>query len=988
METEKRRNSILSKFTSPIKEIIERLGYADSSNLIYCNDLNNLAIFPTHTAKILQEISPYAAYVIDSKPFVLFFESDPNDQVFKKISKQIWNAQIPVSIFCDASSIQVFNGSSLDMSTLLIKKVHEESLDDCNEFTPFSYWKISNSNFWSGYVKQYSGVKLTQTLLANIKYLNDQLKKIYKVPFATKLVLRIIFVRYLIDRGVDLDYANFSSDIEKSKSELLRLLSDKRSIYALFGHLKEKFNGNLFDLGQELDAPCLTDAVVTLLANFLSGKEDLLNGQMSLFELYDFNIIPVELISNIYEILLGKNAQSKASAFYTPNYLVEYILDATIAPYLQKNALCTVLDPACGSGVFLVNSYRRMVEKNLNNVLYSNNDSMLIEVLKNNIYGIDIEEEAIDVTIFSLYLTVLDYKDPKTLGQFKLPDLKGTNLYVSDFFDDRKLGALQKIQFDFIIGNPPWGNVKTGLHMQYCNERGHKKRQQNAEISRSFVFRAQDFSNSDTQCCFILPSKLLYNQKQPAQNFRQYLLLNTMITKMIEMSSVRKLVFENADAPAVIVVFQYTSNDCRQNRLTYISLKPNIFFKLFNIIVVEKYDVKFIGQKLLLQNDWAWKTIVFGLNGDLDIILRLKTQYPAINNALAKLIPNLVTGAGVQDHAGDKKDSQYLMGMPMLDSEKGVDHFYVNSSNTTVFTKSEIHRPRDRRLFQPPYCLTAKGLDCSNYTMRSAYSEDRFICKETIYVIKGELSQKSFLLNLVGLFNSTLFAYFNFMLGSSVGIEREQWFMEEVLQFPYVFNKAIAEKTGQIQSLKGHFTLENVELIEAEIESLNSLIINEYGLSDNPFVDYALNIQIPQLTGSSDADIYRSVNTDDMLVYSKYFDDYFSMVYEKTAKYISIILYPDVAKNYAVFELLVNDTPPLEKIKVSEIVDDNKILLARFSVFKVNDFFYQIRDIAYFEESSFFIIKSNYYKNWHPAIAQLDLSEIIDQILSREGGDQ
>ncbi len=83
---------------------------------------------------------------------------------------------------------------------------------------------------------------------------------------------------------------------------------------------------------------------------------------------------------------------------------------------------------------FLVNSYRRMVEENLGGKMYCDDDDLLKSLLINHIYGIDINEEAIDVTIFSLYLTILDYKDPKSLSTFTLPYLKGTNLLVSDFF--------------------------------------------------------------------------------------------------------------------------------------------------------------------------------------------------------------------------------------------------------------------------------------------------------------------------------------------------------------------------------------------------------------------------------------------------------------------------------------------------------------------------------------------------------------------------
>jgi type I restriction-modification system DNA methylase subunit len=237
----------------------------------------------------------------------------------------------------------------------------------------------------------------------------------------------------------------------------------------MYNALQNKFNGNLFDLGKEIEDKKLTKDVFILLTNFFSGCTELSSGQKSLFNLYDFNIIPVELISNIYEILLGKEAQNTDEAFYTPNYLVEYILDQTIAPFLTINNKFTILDPSCGSGIFPVNSYRRMIEKHLNGETYSNDDSMLINILTKSIYGIDTNKDAIDVAIFLLYLTALDYKDPKTLKRFSLPNIKDINLIESDFFNESnnsKLKQLKTIKFDFIIGNPPWGS-KTGFHKEY-----------------------------------------------------------------------------------------------------------------------------------------------------------------------------------------------------------------------------------------------------------------------------------------------------------------------------------------------------------------------------------------------------------------------------------------------------------------------------------------------------------------------------------------
>ena len=129
----------------------------------------------------------------------------------------------------------------------------------------------------------------------------------------------------------------------------LELTKDKKELYKLIEHLKDKFNGNLFELNNEIYDENLNEDALKLLSDFLSGKLVLNSGQISLFNMYDFNIIPVELISNIYEILLGKEVQERDKAFYTPDYLVNYIIEQSIKPLLGNSKNLKVLDPSCGS---------------------------------------------------------------------------------------------------------------------------------------------------------------------------------------------------------------------------------------------------------------------------------------------------------------------------------------------------------------------------------------------------------------------------------------------------------------------------------------------------------------------------------------------------------------------------------------------------------------------------------------------------------------
>lgn len=964
----------------PIETVITRLGYENSDNLIRYNDFKTPR-FSVHTKKILSEIKPYATYILDTKLFIFFFDTSFDTRSFKKICKQVWNSQVPIAFFCDENTVKVYNGTSIDITSYELKKITEMNIGTCTPSSNFSYLEISDPYFWTQYSSNYSSPKLNESLLDNITFLTKLLKENH-ISFATKLLLRLIFIRYLIDRGVDLAYGSFTSDIENSKSEFLKVMRDKKSLYELFKHLQDKFNGNLFNLGDEYNSSELTSDVLNLLADFLSGEKLLEDGQWLLFALYDFNIIPVELISNIYEILLGKEIQKKDKAFYTPNYLVEYILDKTITPFLEQNDTCKILDPACGSGVFLVDSYRRIIEKNLQGKLYCEDDTILKTLLTENIYGIDVNEDAIDVTIFSLYLTVLDYKNPKTLLQFKLPYLKGTNLVVNDFFDEEKLVVLKKIDFDFIIGNPPWGGVVEGLHMDYCKKYAYLDKQQNKEISRSFVFRAKDFSSKNTVCCFILPSKLLYNKEEPAKKFRQFLLTETEINNIVEMSSVRKLIFKKANAPAVIITFKYYDEEKLDNVITYISLKPNIFFKLFNILVIEKNDVKYIEQNMLHTNDWAWKTIVYGFFGDFNNINYLNKFFLSLKDILSKQIPSMITGEGIQSFGKDKKDATHLLGKPILNPLKGINHFSINLDNLTIFNIPKIHRPRNSELFHPPYCINTRGVDCSNFKMKAVFIDETFICKHSMYVIKGDSSQHSFLLNLTGLLNSSLYAYLNLMMGSSIGIEREQRSMTEVLSFPYQYSNEVADKVLNIQSKLKKNDFFNPIDVDKEVEELDTMILALFGLENNNFIDYALNIQIPELTKSKTINSYRKVSYDDLLKYSECFEKQFSLIYEKVKKYIGITIYPDVLNKFSIFELTIHNEKPEQKIKSSNIADDNKELLSRFCVFKQNDMFFQIKDVIHFEENSFFIIKPNYYKNWHPAIAEIDLADVIDQIMS------
>lgn len=134
-----------------IELIIERLGYTESDNLFYYDDLykNKKIKLSLQTQKNLKDIKPYAFYCIDNRPFILFFSKIENKEERQNINKKIWNMQIPVVIFDNIDCIQIFNGSNLDFEKKELFLIQENKLENMKKDDEFSYWNINTKSFWN-----------------------------------------------------------------------------------------------------------------------------------------------------------------------------------------------------------------------------------------------------------------------------------------------------------------------------------------------------------------------------------------------------------------------------------------------------------------------------------------------------------------------------------------------------------------------------------------------------------------------------------------------------------------------------------------------------------------------------------------------------------------------------------------------------------------------------------------------------------------------
>lgn len=954
---------------STIEMVIQRLGYNKSEKLFYLSDIDKCTDLSWHNRRVLLELAPYAAYIVDGSVFTVFFD-DLNSRENIDIHGKIWNAQMPVVISDEGNYIKIYNGKSMVLDAdkkIRLRDVVAYDLGQCNEKNAFSYWNVTNSLSLDLYEKSKGKKNLNEFLVENLRYITQRLKDEYKISFANKLMLQVLFIRYLIDRGVNIGYMRLNGDIKHSQEIFLNIIQDKDKFVELIKYLKDKFNGNLFEINEPKERGEITEESLSMLHDFLTAKEEMKTGQLCLFPFYDFNIIPIELISNIYEILLGKEKQDNDKAFYTPEYLVDYIINRTVGKYLVNEKECKVLDPSCGSGIFLVKSLQKILECNAEKNGFLQDKNKINELVKENIYGVDYNEEAVDVTIFSLYVTLFDYQDPKNLEEFKLPLLKNENILYGDFFDEEKMRPIENVIFKFILGNPPWGNVKQQNYKKYCADRNVVA--QNGEICVAFLLKVQEIGKSDTECSLVIPSKILYKGKRPSVDLRKKLLTNLQLEQVLEISAVRKQIFKGAIAPAAVLSF-LCKKSSSNHKVEYISLKPNKYLHLFGIIMIEPDDIKYVKQTLFLENDNLWKMLVYGGYWDFDLLSDMRENFRTIKDIASA--HNLIMKKGLQDNDGDKKDSSHLVGRKILDSDDAIDHFYCNDNSYSIFNKAKIHRPRIQEIYKAPYVLFKKGLDCADYSIRAAYVEKDFLYRETINYIKGSEADKKVLLNLCGLFNSSLFSYFNLMLGSSAGIEREQVFLEELANYPYAYSDELVKLVEEIQKTECKESRDELKT------ALNKCVMKMYDLQNNCFVDYALSIQIPMLCGT-----YRETKCDVKMlqeyasILSKIWDDHF----RQSKVYYAINLYPDIKGKYAALQVKLSFEKSVKSVCVLDNVDENIDLLTDFMIYQLNDCFYQTKNIVEFSENSFVIVKPIESKNWHPAMAIKDSYKVLNAVL-------
>lgn len=1008
----------------------------------------------------LKKLNPHSFFIFNSEPLLIFFDHSNNisSRQRKQLSKDIWNFNKSALVFVNESSeLNIYNGFKYEKSGLLRVLDTISSVADEHKLQQYSYWKIVTSEFWNLRDNDFKAKSRVDTkLLENIKTAREVLTdiKLSSNPLseghANRIIGRLIFIRYLIDRKVNFDFVRAGKDL-LTKERLPELIKKKDVLYDFFDYLLKKFKGDILPLNGEYSA--IYQNHLEVLSNLFAGNNVKTN-QLSLFNVFDFEFIPIELISNIYETFLGEN-QDKDKAFYTPPFLVDYVLSQTVKPFVSNQKIssklsCKTVDFTCGSGIFLCETLRTILNRYIE---LENPDKSSIEfkakikkLIKDNIFGNDVNQEAIEIAKFSLFITLLDYfEDPKDIEGFEFPSISDnfTNLDVFSEKLDKVFGENRLIEPDFIIGNPPWGTMGNSTYLEYCSERGKRENEikkkvwekemkqqtifkpieiviSNKEFAQAFLLRLSDFSTPKTICQVIVTSKLLYNLY--ANQFRNYFLNNFSLNEVVEISSVRHQIFANAVGPAAIIRYKYAfGRDTKENHIDYISLKPNPFFAIFKTILIEKHDYKEIIQNELIQNDWLWKVLVYGHILDYRFIKRLRDENK-FSITLDRLIDDnenkkrpLYINTGII--VGDRShDASHYKGMYYIetDSKKtrrpsDLKAFYTYFNKLNTWQENKAERIRPESFFKiPPTLLIKKGLT-ADFKLIASITHIPCVFAQSVYGIKSKKCESQLLENILGLISSDLICFYMMMCGSSTGVEREQLINNELRPIPFIESKIVpsiitnlikTQRLIEIHKRKSFPDNLKINKYQDQFESymleLNYHIFELYGISEieKDLISYCQEITIPILQARNKkfreilntnklSRPFKKVSNPEIIEYINVFKGHFSKFHNGESNgYINARILH--SENIISIEFYIDKKQRPDRW--IEEPDNTKALelLASFGFQKVSNELFIQKDVKTLKKNSFSILKLNQYKYWHKAIARIDTLEISEAMLQSQ----
>ncbi|MGP1521629.1 MAG: Eco57I restriction-modification methylase domain-containing protein [Treponema sp.] len=685
-----------------------------------------------------------------------------------QVRRYAYTAQMPIAILTDFQELAIYDTriKPTDKDTASTARIEYLTYDKYEEkfeelYNHISWDAVDLGKFDTYYesAKEKRGtasvdedilemIERWRVLLAeDIALHNEEMNETALTNCVQKLIDRILFLRITEDKEIE-PSKQLQRIITKNKLTEIENNSLYATLKVLFRIAESRFNAGLFTNDDYLNSLKVQDKTLCTIINELYYP----------ICQYEFSVLPVEILGNVYERFLGKiihfkrktknghsveiiekpEVQKAGGVYYTPSYIVNYIVKETIGKKIEmltpeKVSKLKVCDPSCGSGSFLVGAYQYLLEWHLD--YYYNEERRVVSekkgliykddktreyklsieekrrILLNNIYGVDIDGQAVEVTKLSLFLKLLENegKALSTTGQaslFKTSDITkilpsltqnikcGNSLIGSDYYKEKNLSLLgieeqRKVNafdwkqefpnifkqggFDCVIGNPPYvlcqpSTTEKSILDYYAK---YKVASYKIDLFHLFFEKAINLLKNAGMLGFITPNTYLTNRY--INPLRQYILSSCDIMKV----AIHEEVFKSASVDVATIILK---KDKTKEHSVIIEKKNQI-------------DHTFRHYTTIQQSLWEKdKGFVFNINKTKEINLSNTVKLASIFN----------TYFGIQafDRSSsisfERKDETYL---PIIDGEDILPYMYAKPKKFFHYKKENIKSGGDWNVY-------------------------------------------------------------------------------------------------------------------------------------------------------------------------------------------------------------------------------------------------------------------------------------------------
>lgn len=725
--------------------------------------------------------------------------------------------------------------------------------------------------------------RVDSVLLANLLQAFREMKDELGNDATQALLMQAMFIAYLEDREIIKadDFSKASNGAHTSFAQMLEARSPA-PLEELFVWLKRGFNGNIFnapcafEIG-DVPPPKLKATHLRVLARFRHGREEMTSGQLRLWG-YDFKYMPIALISAVYDRFLKEEEGKKNAegAFYTPMFLADVVVNQLWDDFSdEQRATGVFCDPACGSGIFLVRLFQRLVAHHCRTKNKRHATWRELTTIVRRLHGADINPAAVRVAAFSLYIALLEHSNPPELSTLidagkLLPSLYGDTLRAEDFFETPDQG-----HYDAIVGNPPWKGRANQVTSAQKWAKAKGRPDPAKDIAWGFVWKSLTVIKSGGVVGLLLPAMgVLHNVSREAQEARRVMMRTTRVKRIINLSDLVFQLFDGAQRPTAFVLYEQAAADAQPYRFEYWSPKADLNLRLKRMLTLTRSDRARLRSDHVEQDPSIFKRRLWTRSPDEKLLQYLRSL-PALNTFVREFkelrgekynrATDWVIGQGFKPAQPDRLDDEdyqtttapVVTRYPYLAAD-AFKTLVLPRIKTRPWQNATVHRAGFTGGFSGPHIIIPQGVQRAVGRVRAAYTEQNLVFEHSLQAIAFPETKRTTAKLLTAILNSRLAAWFYFHETANLGTDRAKVVQTDLLKLTFAeprkmpdAKRAVAASQKIVRLMDKAIKHAN-DLMQSQDDPLieiDSLVYEYYGLDtqDVALIEDSFNYIIPAM---------------------------------------------------------------------------------------------------------------------------------------------